>query len=70
METIIVHPETQEKSDALEAVLKALNIAYEKEKDTTEYLLSTQANKEVLKQSITEINEGKTTKINLDDIWK
>jgi hypothetical protein len=70
METLIVHAETPEKSEALKAVLKVLNISYEQEEDTTEYLLSTQANREALRESLSQIKEGKTLSITLDDIWK
>ena len=70
METLIVHPETPEKAEALKAVMKALNVAYEEDMDTTAYLLSTKANKESLEQSIEQVQKGKTTTITLDDIWK
>ncbi len=70
METLIVHPETREKAASLKAVMKALNVAYEEDMDTTAYLLSTKANKEALEQSIEEAEEGKTKTITLDDICK
>ena len=65
METLIVHPETPEK-----AVMKALNVAYEEDIDTTEYLQSTKANKEALEQSIEQAGKGETTTITLDDVQK
>jgi len=70
METLIVYAETPEKSEALKAVMKALNVSYEEEQDTTEYLLSTEANREALEQSLLQIKEGKTSTVNLDEIWK
>lgn len=59
METLIVHPETQEKADALKAILKVLNVAYEEDIDTTDYLMSTKANKESLKKSINKVRREK-----------
>jgi hypothetical protein len=50
--------------------MKALGIAFDLEEDTTEYLFKTKANRESLEQSISEVNEGKVVKIDLDDIWK
>ena len=70
METLIVHPQTPEKAEALKAVMKALNVAYEEDMDTTDYLLSIKANKEALEQSIEQAQKGETTTITLDDIWK
>ena len=70
METLIVHPQTPEKAEALKAVMKALNVAYEEDMDTTDYLLSIKANKEALEQSIEQAKKGETTTITLDDIWK
>lgn len=70
METLIVYPETLEKAEAIKAVLKVLKISYEKEQDTTEYLLSTEANKEALEESMSQIREGENVKVNLDEIWK
>ena len=70
METLIVHPETPEKAAALKAVMKALNVAYEEDMDTTEYLLSTKANEQALEQSIEQAEKGEIKTIILDDIWK
>jgi hypothetical protein len=67
METLIAHPENEQQA---EAVLKALNIPFEEEKDTTEHLLSTEANTKKLNKSIEQIENGKVTTINLDDVWK
>jgi hypothetical protein len=70
METLIVYPETPEKSEALKSVMKALGIAFDLEEDTTEYLFKSKANRESLEQSISEVNEGKVVKIDLNYIWK
>ena len=70
METLIVHPQTPEKAEALKAVMKAMDVAYEEDMDTTDYLLSIKANKEALEQSIAQAQKGETTTITLDDIWK
>jgi len=70
METLIAFPETPEKAEALKSVMKALGVAYEQEQDTTEYLLSSDANRKRLEQSIEEVKEGKVVKVDLDQIWK
>jgi hypothetical protein len=70
METLIAHPENEQQAEAVKAVLKALNIPFEEEKDTTEHLLSTEANTKKLNKSIEQIENGKVTTINLDDVWK
>ncbi len=70
METLIVYAETPEKSEALKAVMKVLSVSYENELDTTEHLLSTDANRRALQESLLQIQEGRTSVVNLDEIWK
>lgn len=56
----------------MKAFFDALQVPYEFEPDmdTTEYLLSTEANRKALYESIAQEREGKGIKVNLDDIWK
>jgi hypothetical protein len=64
--TFIIHPETQEQENALKAFIEALNIKYkitsEKEYDP-DFVAKIQESRKQAK-------EGKTVKVNLDDIWK
>ena len=47
---------------------KEIFITIEDEPDTTEYLLSTEANRKHLKQSLAEAKKGKLIKVNLDKL--
>jgi hypothetical protein len=40
------------------------------EESETEYLLSSQANKEHLEQSLKQAEEGKTTSVDINNLWK
>lgn len=66
METLIVKPKNQKQLATVEAVLKALNIAFQKE-EKSEYNSGFVA--KILEGS-KEIAEGKGTKIPLEDLWK
>jgi len=62
-QTLIIEAENN-KIKALKAFLTAFGISYRTEKtkysDTTDYLLSSQANKNRLHESIEQLNSGKT----------
>ena len=47
---------------------KTISITIEDEPDTTEYLLSTEANRKHLKESLAEAKKGKLVKVNLDNL--
>lgn len=66
METLIVRPKNQKQMATVEAVLKALNINFQKE-EKNEYNPEFVA--KILEGS-KEIAEGKGTKIALEDLWK
>ncbi|WP_299284358.1 DUF2683 family protein [uncultured Mucilaginibacter sp.] len=66
METLIVRPKNQKQMATVEAVLKALNVAFQKE-EKTKYNPEFVA--KILEGS-KEIAEGKGTKIALEDLWK
>lgn len=72
METFIIHPENEEQQKALQVMLEGFKVPYEKEPalDATEYLLSTEANKDRLNKAIQEDKNGEGTEIKLDDLWK
>ncbi|RFZ92020.1 hypothetical protein D0C36_11270 [Mucilaginibacter conchicola] len=65
MATLIVHPENEEQSDALKAVMKALKISFEEEKDEYD-----PAFVEMVLKGEEEIKAGKGTKVDTDDLWK
>ncbi len=64
--TFIVHPETTEQENALKAFIKALKIKFEVSKEEPydpEFVAK-------IKESRQQAREGKTVKLDLDDIWK
>jgi len=70
MNTLTVHPVDEKQEKALKAVFEALEIKYEEELDTTEYLLSNPAMKQHLEESMQEAKDGKVTPIGTEDLWK
>ena len=64
--TFIIHPETTEQENALKAFIKALKIKFEvsKEKPYDPDFVAK------IKESRKQVQEGKTVKMDLDDIWK
>jgi hypothetical protein len=65
METLIVQPDSKEKSDAIKAFMKALKISFEETKSpyNPEFVAK-------IKQGEEDIKAEKTKKISLDDVWK
>lgn len=65
METLIVQPDSKEKSDAIKAFMKALKISFKETKSpyNPEFVAK-------IKQGEEDIKAGKTRKISLDDVWK
>jgi hypothetical protein len=64
--TFIIHPETIEQENALKAFVKALKIKFEVSTEKpydTDFVAK-------IKESRQQANEGKTVKMDLDDIWK
>jgi len=72
METIVIHPENEAQQRALQVILDGFKVPYENEppSDATEYLLSTEANKEILYAALKEAKSGGGVEIKLDDLWK
>jgi len=64
--TFIIHPETTEQENALKAFVKALKIKFEvaKEKPYNPDFVAK------IQESRQQAKEGKTVKIELDDLWK
>ena len=67
METLIVHPRSKEQLTALKAIMKALKVDFETEKNA-ERLYSPEFIAKI-KQSEEDIKAGRTTKIEPADIW-
>ena len=70
MNTLTVHPANELQEKALKAVFEAMEIKYEEEMDTTEYLLSNPVMKAHLEESMQQANEGKVTPVTIKDLWK
>ena len=69
MSTFTIHPKNQAQEKALKTIFDAFNIKYEKELDETEYLMSSEANRKALDESIQQLEEGRGIKISLEDLW-
>lgn len=65
MGTLIVQPDSQEKLDAIKAFMKALKISFEEKKSSynPEFVAK-------IKQGEEDIQNGKTKKFSLDDVWE
>ncbi len=63
METLIVHPKNQKQLAAIEAVLKALDIAFKREDSYNPDF------EKKIEKSKAEVRDGKTTKVKPADIW-
>lgn len=66
METITVHPQTKEQLSALEIVLHAMNIPFEKEEQSP-YNTAFVAK---IKRGEKAAREGKGLKVNVANLWK
>lgn len=64
--TFIIHPETVEQENALKAFVKALKMKFEiaKEKPYDPDFVAK------INEGRQQVKEGKTVRLNLDDIWK
>ncbi|WP_209329482.1 DUF2683 family protein [Lunatimonas salinarum] len=65
MNYLIVHPDNEAKLNAIKAVLKALDVAFEEGKGAYN-----PAFEEKIKEGEKDIQSGRTVKVTLDDIWK
>ena len=70
MNTLLVHPVDKRQEKALKVVFDAMNVNYENDIDTTQYLLSNPAMKAHLQESMKQAKEGKVKTIALDKLWK
>lgn len=70
MNILTVHPVDEKQEKTLKAVLDAMEVKYEEEPDTSEYLLADPAMKKHLLESMEEVKQGKVTPIAIEDLWK
>ena len=66
METITVHPQNEEQSNALEIIFKAMNVPFEKEEESPynpEFVAKIKRGEKAAK-------EGKGIKVDMDNLWK
>ncbi len=72
MTTLTIHPANSDQDTAIRVFLDALHVDYKtgEEMDETEYLNSSPAMIEQLKNAMNEEKRGEGTKISLDEIWK
>jgi antitoxin component of RelBE/YafQ-DinJ toxin-antitoxin module len=68
MEAIIIPPKNKEQSNLFEQLAKTLKIPFEKTKEKIGTYNDDFVSK--MKESRQQAKEGKTVKINLDEIWK
>jgi hypothetical protein len=70
MSTLTIHPKNEEQEKALKVIFDAFDVKYEKDIDETEYLMSSEANRKALDESIQQLESGKGIKVSLGDLWK
>jgi hypothetical protein len=67
METLIVRPKDKKRLVAITAILKALQVDFEKEKDSRPYDPDFVA---MIHQGTEDIKNSKGTRVKLEDLWK
>ena len=68
MEAIIIHPKNKEQVSLFEQLAKTLKIPFEiKRQESNSYNADFESK---MKESRKQAKEGKTVKINLDELWK
>ncbi|HAL82622.1 MAG TPA: hypothetical protein DCO83_10610 [Mucilaginibacter sp.] len=70
MSTLTIHPKDEAQETALKTIFDAFNIKYEKEMDETEHLMSSEANRKALDESIQQLEDGKGIKVSLENLFK
>jgi hypothetical protein len=69
METLIIHPEGEDKAKALKGFLKAFNIRFESYIDEKQNPYNPEFIAKI-ERGNDDVRTGHTTKISLDEIWK
>lgn len=68
MEAIIIHPKNKEQANLFEQLAKTLKIPFEKSRKEVGHYNAEFEKK--MRESRKQAEQGKTVKINLDEIWK
>lgn len=68
MSSIIIHTDNEADLNMIIQLAKRLNAKVEI--DETEYLLSSEENKNHLKKSIKQAQSGETSQVDIDSLWK
>lgn len=67
MDSILIHPHSEEQVRVFEQMAKVLNLPYERERRQSAYNADFVAK---IKESKKQAEDGQTVKISLDEIWK
>lgn len=72
MTTLTIHPVSDDQETAIRIFLDALHVNYDANEvtDDTTYLTSSPENLAHLQKSMKQAQNGETTGLSLDDIWK
>jgi len=70
MTTIVLKVKDKKQLIALMDVVHRFKISFSGNMDETEYLLSTDENRESIEKSLKQSDEGKTRAIKTSDLWK
>ena len=71
---ITIKPKDKKESEKIKTILKAIEVDFEEDvnefRDETEYLNSTESNRNHLEKSLEAAKEGDFEKISIDSLWK
>jgi len=70
MSILVVHPKNERQEEALRIILDAFEVKYDAELNTTQQLLSSEANRKSRAESVKQQENGDLIKIALEDLWK
>jgi hypothetical protein len=72
--TITIKPKNKKESEKIKTILKAIEVDFEEDvnefRDETEYLNSTESNRNHLEKSLEAAEKGDFEKISIDSLWK
>jgi hypothetical protein len=71
---ITIKPKDKKESEKIKTILKAIEVDFEEDvnefRDETEYLNSTESNRNHLEKSLEAAEKGDFEKISIDSLWK
>lgn len=72
--TITINPKNKKESEKIKTILKAIEVDFVEDviefRDETEYLNSTESNRDHLKKSLKAAETGNFEKISIGSLWK